>query len=203
MKKYKKCPICKKYKPINRFYFANEKPLAYCKKCDMGRRRGKIIRQTRKYLYSKQISINGRVLKKCTTCLRFKPIRCFRRGEFKRRSTCNACLRRYMIGWRSKNHKHIRKYANRYNRERSRSIRLEVLRVYGGKCRCCGEKHVEFLAIDHIKKNGYKHRKMNPGLNIYTWLKQRGFPKRDFRILCHNCNCSLGFYGYCPHKRRK
>jgi len=41
-------------------------------------------------------------------------------------------------------------------------IRMTVLKHYGGtppKCACCGESHLEFLAIDHIKGGGIKERK--------------------------------------------
>lgn len=82
-------------------------------------------------------------------------------------------------------------------------LRCEVLGHYAPsghiRCACCGEKHLEFLAIDHIEGGGGKHRKQIK-CDIYTWLKRNGFPS-GFRVLCHNCNQSLGHYGYCPHKR--
>lgn len=36
------------------------------------------------------------------------------------------------------------------------------------------------------------------GVRIEEWLKKNDYPK-GFQILCHNCNMSKGFYGYCPH----
>ena len=30
-----------------------------------------------------------------------------------------------------------------------------------------------------------------------------GFPKDKYRLLCHNCNQSMGWYGYCPHQKEK
>lgn len=40
-------------------------------------------------------------------------------------------------------------------------------------------------------------------MHLYRWLKQQGFPKEDFRILCHNCNRGTYFNGgICPHKDR-
>jgi len=38
--------------------------------------------------------------------------------------------------------------------------------------------------------------------NFYRWLKQNNFPE-GFRVLCINCNFSLGIYGYCPHEKQK
>jgi hypothetical protein len=40
------------------------------------------------------------------------------------------------------------------------------------------------------------------GRGFYMWLKRQGFPRDDFRLLCHNCNHARGSYGHCPHERR-
>ena len=76
--------------------------------------------------------------------------------------------------------------------------RDEALERYGGKCMCCGEKQKEFLCFDHINGGGGKHRK-EVGSKIVVWLKKNNYPD-TFQVLCHNCNMSKGFYGYCPHK---
>jgi len=81
-----------------------------------------------------------------------------------------------------------------------RSTRIEVLKHYGGKCDCCGETKLEFLAIDHIGGTGSQHRKEIGNQPLDQWLKKHNYPK-GFRILCHNCNMSVGFYGYCPHQK--
>ncbi len=66
-------------------------------------------------------------------------------------------------------------------------------------CACCGENHLEFLGIDHIEGGGNKHRKeAGTGGAFYRYLVQHGFPP-GYRVLCHNCNLALGFFGYCPH----
>lgn len=58
---------------------------------------------------------------------------------------------------------------------------------------------MEFLAIDHIDGGGTAHRRqVGHGDAFYKWLRAAGLPA-GFRVLCHNCNLSLGFYGYCPH----
>ena len=84
-----------------------------------------------------------------------------------------------------------------YHKNYQREARFRVITHYGGKCECCGENKKEFLAIDHIKGGGRQHRKIIGG-NIARWIIMNNFPK-EFRILCHNCNMSLGVYGYCPH----
>uniref|UniRef100_A0A6M3JIG2 Uncharacterized protein n=1 Tax=viral metagenome TaxID=1070528 RepID=A0A6M3JIG2_9ZZZZ len=83
-----------------------------------------------------------------------------------------------------------------------RKLKQRVIETYGGKCTCCGETHFEFLGIDHVYGGGKAHRDSlrKVGNEIYRWLELQGFPKDKFRLLCHNCNISLGQYGYCPHQ---
>lgn len=81
-------------------------------------------------------------------------------------------------------------------------IKLEMIKAYGGKCECCGEKNPEFLSIDHIDGGGNQHRKkIKGGCNFYYMLKKYNWPKDKYRLLCLNCNCSYGYYGYCPHQK--
>lgn len=82
--------------------------------------------------------------------------------------------------------------------------RYQVLKHYcGGRepyCACCGESSLEFLAIDHIDGGGNKHRaNMKRGTKMWQWLLKHGLPA-GFRVLCHNCNLAIGFYGACPHQ---
>ena len=97
----------------------------------------------------------------------------------------------------------------RYKTEREHyfEMRIRIIYYYSkGKmcCKCCGEKHLQFLAIDHKKGGGYQHRKKHNlwSKKIYKWIIDKGFPK-GFQILCHNCNLAKGFYGQCPHKNLK
>jgi hypothetical protein len=100
--------------------------------------------------------------------------------------------------WNRKYRRRHREETRARAKESDRKVRERCLKHYGKKCACCGEKHEEFLGIDHIEGGGTKHRKKIH--NLYRWLIRNRFP-RGFRLLCHNCNLSLGFYGYCPHKR--
>ncbi len=85
--------------------------------------------------------------------------------------------------------------------EYNRSTKLEVFSHYGTTCACCGESRQEFLAIDHINGGGRQHSLEigKSGTGFYSWLKQQGYPE-GYRVLCHNCNMSWGFFGYCPHE---
>lgn len=110
--------------------------------------------------------------------------------------------------WISKTGWRVSEESATKNRETQKSrrhrIRAEVLEHYGGnppKCSCCGESTREFLALDHTNGGGNKHRKelgINAGFVFYRWLQKNNYPE-GFRVLCHNCNLSLGYYGYCPH----
>ena len=85
-----------------------------------------------------------------------------------------------------------------------RRLRLRALRHYSGgdpKCACCGEAHHEFLVLDHSNGGGAQHQQeVGGGSNIYRWLLKHQCPD-GFRVLCQNCNASLGAWGYCPHQR--
>jgi protein-arginine kinase activator protein McsA len=124
-------------------------------------------------------------MKVCTRCKQEKPLDEFHlvsSKSDKRRSICKECRREL-------------------ERIRRRALREEVLKEYGYKCACCGESREEFLAIDHINGGGNTHRRLLRSHDgLYRYLKKNGFPKDNFRLLCHNCNMAIGIYGYCPHQ---
>lgn len=123
----------------------------------------------------------------------------------------------YARSWRLKNQEKTKQYsAKSYanNREKiieqkvfsnlkmRRIARLDCIAHYSkgkNRCECCKESHLEFLAIDHKNGGGNKHRKTIKEY-LPLILKRQKFPK-GYRVLCHNCNGSLGYYGYCPHKK--
>lgn len=86
--------------------------------------------------------------------------------------------------------------------DRKKNIRKAVIEKYGGKCMCCSEAQLEFLVIDHINGGGNKQRKIMSVTKFYKILFDTEINNKDYRVLCHNCNSALGFYGYCPHKER-
>lgn len=115
-------------------------------------------------------------------------------------------MAKYHAEWYQKN-----KDTERIKKNKRRlKTRNDVLKLYGGnppQCICCGEKNIEFLTIDHIKGGGTKESKSFGGsYQMYRhikklFLKDRERALKTYRVLCYNCNCSIGHYGYCPHKK--
>lgn len=132
--------------------------------------------------------------KTCTKCGQIKAVADFHRNRALpdgRKPHCKPCVRA--------NSTHTRK-GPWYGRALAATHRRAALAIYGGKCECCGELRVEFLAFDHIDGGGTAHRReVGSGAAFVRWLRTNDYPA-GFRILCHNCNLSRGFLGYCPHE---
>ncbi len=138
---------------------------------------------------------------RCTMCRETARATITRRRE--KRKASNLCLR---CGVRPPTSKRYCTECKGLYRDWRRDVKTEVMEHYGTICACCGESHLEFLNIDHINGGGNKHRKeigrKKAGSSFYHWLKQNGYPE-GFRVLCYNCNCSIGHFGYCPHQKGK
>ena len=76
-------------------------------------------------------------------------------------------------------------------------LREQILKSYGRVCNCCNEGREEFLALDHVDPKTKTDLK-ETGSKLYKKARDAGFPE-TYQLLCHNCNMSKGFYGYCPH----
>jgi len=88
-----------------------------------------------------------------------------------------------------------------------KALKQEMVAAYGGKCVCCGLDDWRFLSIDHINNNGAEERRIlnesgnvGGGHGFYVKLRQRGFPKEEYQLLCYNCNMAKYVFGQCPHK---
>lgn len=157
--------------------------------------------------------------------IRKNTIRCMKNGtcvncgtekENKEHVLCNKCKkrqeenRRARNEWREKNKLCKRcgekldttgkmcVSCRKYFMDKETKLRERAIDGYGGKCVCCGEKRHTFLCIDHVNGDGSKHRKVMKG-SIYRWAIRNNYPK-TLRLLCYNCNMSLGFYGTCAHE---
>ncbi len=122
---------------------------------------------------------------------------------------CKVCHRIYVNKYDSKNSKSKRikeKHWIMQNRElhlknkkeyRAR-VRKQAIEKYGGKCKCCGETNLVFLAMDHINGGGSKHLRTIK-YQIAFWLRKNNYPD-GFQVLCHNCNMAKHILGACPHE---
>lgn len=142
-------------------------------------------------------------MKTCVSCKLEKPLTEFvrsRRQKDGRHYSCKTCTRARNRAYYERN---SAKVIAGTGAARDRN-RLRILIHYSGgeqaSCACCGELHVEFLTIDHVNGGGAQHRLVvGRGNKFYYWLIRNNFPD-GFRILCMNCNLSLGRRGYCPHE---
>lgn len=122
--------------------------------------------------------------------------------EYNRKKIAN--LRRK---WKSENLEAFHQKMNRQAKVWRKNLKLEVLKHYSKsgriECECCRENHLEFLTLDHLDSKGIEDRKIFKCPSaFYSFLRKNNYP-RKLRILCFNCNISLGTYGYCPHELDK
>lgn len=111
----------------------------------------------------------------------------------------------YIKEYNIKNKDKIKEKCQKYHLR----LKKEILNEYGGlECACCGEKHIEFLSLDHKNGGGNKERKSltgsdrNGGYHFYQLLKNAGFPNKDkYQVLCMNCQFGTLNGRICPHKR--
>lgn len=77
-----------------------------------------------------------------------------------------------------------------------------MLDAYGGKCSCCGEAEHRFLTLEHVNRDGGKHRAAvgKSALTVYMDLKRRGWPKDGYTVFCWNCNMATRYGEPCPHR---
>lgn len=91
----------------------------------------------------------------------------------------------------------------RWRKQEGQRLRKEMITAYGGVCTCCGIDDWRFLTIDHINGGGNEHRRelgTVGGQPFFRWLRNNGYPKDNFQVLCMNCNVAKSWYGQCPHK---
>ena len=104
--------------------------------------------------------------------------------------------------WRKKNPVRCREIEARRNKK----LRTRTLFAYSNgkmRCACCGERHFEFLSLDHIKGGGSKDREVNGrGNDFYQYLRNNNYPP-GLQVLCMNCNFAKGKFGGCPHNKKQ
>ena len=101
--------------------------------------------------------------------------------------------------FRDKKNKQVRISLTKYRRK----LKSEIIKKYGGKCMCCGEKEIIFLTIDHVNNDGNKERKTyhSYGTPFYSKLLKEEISER-YQLLCRNCNWGKHVNGTCPHQKK-
>lgn len=127
------------------------------------------------------------------------------------------------LSWKKRNPERAHELNRRSyerNRERKRAkdklrfqtVRDEMIAAYGAKCACCGETEPAFLTLDHTEGRGAgaAHRRLlgNGNKSAGSWsvkfdLRERGWPKDGFRLLCWNCQWGTQREDGCPHQLRE
>lgn len=105
--------------------------------------------------------------------------------------------------WRERHLEKSRELARSRSRHDAMRLKLDLIEAYGGKCNCdgCKEDRPQFMTLDHMKPGeGKEHRlKFRTSRRIYQHLKNLGWPKDNYQLLCFNCNIATHMYGVCPH----
>lgn len=144
--------------------------------------------------------------KTCTTCKTEKFSEEFGRSQKSRdgiTTRCKECKRKSNREWYKNADKEYKDSLVEYRKNKMRVERKMLIEAYGGMCVCCGESEENFMTVDHIDNDGYidrKVQKMAGGHVFYARLRNLGYPKDKYQLLCFNCNCAKGFFGECPHK---
>jgi hypothetical protein len=174
----KTCPRCREDKPLAEFGFRSKPPY-----------------QANKW---------------CKDCCSNRSARFYRMQTPEQKEDRKAIQARYREGHREKINadEKVRRDSNP-ERERvrqvtwKRGLREQMIAAYGGACSCCGETRYEFLTLDHVNGGGHKDRKTRSTDSLLCYLRDQGWPKSDYTVLCWNCNASKGVYGFCPHERER
>lgn len=126
--------------------------------------------------------------------------------------------------WRDRNPERVKEIGLAYRRahrdeaaaqstEWRRKMVLAVKLYLGAVCRCCGEKELELLTVDHINDDGYVRRREKGygGPHSYYMEIKRAFDSDDaeavakvkskYQLFCYNCNNSKKNGGECVHTR--
>jgi hypothetical protein len=143
----------------------------------------------------------------CSTCKTLKKLNDnnFSRSTVSKEGyfyTCAPCSSERSHEWRKvHNTSHYHQHQREHAKQKRRTARIRVIQHYGGRCFCCGEDMLDFLAIDHKNNDGAQHRRemnLSGSGSMYLWIIRNHFPDM-FQVLCHNCNMAKAFYGICPH----
>lgn len=142
-------------------------------------------------------------------------INCGKHSPQINRVKCSACLENARLSCKKyfENNPNAKEVKNRWkNNPESRAkhkesrkkwrlkLKYKMIIFLGGKCECCSDNTLPFLQVDHINKDGKKHRQ-EIGRSIKMFKDILKYPNRyQLRVLCANCHFAITNLGACPHK---
>jgi hypothetical protein len=153
--------------------------------------------------------------KRCTRCGEVKPRAAFHLSRTEAtgmQAWCKACQLLGEREYRGRHPERVRAVSKRtqerlgpgYYRERHQILKRQMVAAYGGKCDCCGETEIEFLSLDHVNGGGHRHRIAVGGArSLLRILRDAGWPKEGYRLLCMNCQFGFRYGRTCPHQLKK
>jgi hypothetical protein len=83
-----------------------------------------------------------------------------------------------------------------------RILRDRCYQLFGGLCKCCGINDPYKLNIDHINNDGADRRRSGEhrtGNSLYRQILNKTLDRKNFQLLCANCNYSKLVHGACIH----
>ena len=104
---------------------------------------------------------------------------------------------RYMREYRKKHPEYVA-LAVKKLRDKRTEERHAIIKYYGGKCACCGERRMEFLHVDRESLPEEAKKLMD----VVKWVVKNDFPD-GIVIKCYNCRYAEKYYGCCPHEKEK
>lgn len=129
---------------------------------------------------------------KCSACLESA------RQSCKRYNKTNPKAKEVRKRWKANPQSQAK---HREARKRWRlKLKYKVIFSLGGCCQCCKDDTLPFLQIDHVNKDGKKHR-AEIGRSTKMLKDMLKNPNRyQLRILCANCHFAITNLGTCPHE---
>ena len=119
--------------------------------------------------------------------------------SYKQTEQAQKLYQAWYLEYRKKNGKIL----DKRNRENKQKHRDSIIKLMGGKCKCCGETDPIYFHFDHVHNDGHIDRKN--GNNRIGLQKYLTTPEK-YQLLCANCNHAKRMNGgkiYKPKKKRK
>lgn len=122
-------------------------------------------------------------------------------------------LRAKHIAWSVANAEKVRADKARWqaaNPEKTRAsstqyyhaLRATMITAYGSACSCCGEAEEIFLTLMRCGDDHGTDRPTSGRVSaaLFRQLRDAGWPRADYRLLCWNCRHAVVTLGSCPHQ---